>query len=383
MASIFNKNPPFCRWLPIEFLFFFIISLFLPIWIFRLISHFLSSHHQNVLSKLLFMDLSSPWYLYLPLMAIIGYLSWRLFPSFLRISDRIIHTSPFFYHFPHGIYFGLFISLIFGIIEYLPDFQNTFLFTGDFIICPIIAAVLIWIIEAELVIKQKLIALSSSESTNSLWILDERPIGPNICDDLQHYRIASEIQRIVLGNTGNNGRVIALYGRNGSGKTSILNLLEMNLAQFPGISTGRFEAYNYRSEKEITKAFFGALSGLLCKKAILPKVSGIPDRYLDLIYGFSGITSPLKLIAQSVHDFISKAYNTEDMRSIFNWYLSRQNKRVVLIVDDIDRCSIRSRHLLLQLMNTIGRINNLYFIISASQNEMLSQPDPTLVSLID
>lgn len=378
-----QKYPPFCRWLFIEFFLVFIISTFLLIWIYGKVWLFLSLNQQFFLSKILFSDISLSWYFPLLLMAVIVFFSWRFIPVLVGFSSRIIHTPFIFYHYVHGIFLGLLVSLVVAFFRYLSDFQNVFFFCGDFLVLSVIASIIIWLIERKL--KKRVVEKNGSSSVgsgNPLWLLDERPIASEEADLFQHKRIASEIERVIFGNTGINGRVIALYGRNGSGKTSILNLLE-NVLHNKGVSVGRLEPYSFRSEKEISKAFFGLLSGLLCQNAILPKVSTIPDKYLSLFYGFTGLTSPIRLFVQSVHDYLSKTYNAEYLRSIFNWYLSERNERLLVIIDDIDRCSVRSRHLLFQLINTIGRINNLYFIISASPNELLGQKEPTLISLVD
>jgi hypothetical protein len=81
--------------------------------------------------------------------------------------------------------------------------------------------------------------------------------------------------------------------------------------------------------------------------------------------------------------FVFWPKDTSEIRALFEHYLSEHSDKMVVIVDNIDRCSYRSRYLLLQLMNGVGRIRNLHYVISASAEEMLGVEEPRLVSVVD
>lgn len=71
------------------------------------------------------------------------------------------------------------------------------------------------------------------------------------------------------------------------------------------------------------------------------------------------------------------------LQAHLNMLLELLDIKIIMLIDDLDRCSIKKRYLLFQLINTIGKMNNIYFILAASPNELLKVNEPHLVSLVE
>ena len=174
-----------------------------------------------------------------------------------------------------------------------------------------------------------------------------------------------------------------MYGRNGSGKTSIINLLKESLHNQKNISFVDFEPFKYNNQSEITKSFYESIKLLINKDFFLPGVWRLSDKYYDL---FTGVTSsPLLgfLNINKMFEFFRRKETFDNLQIVISKYLSDLNIKCVVVIDNIDRCSLKNRYLLFQLISTIGKTKNLFYLIAASEYEMLSAEDPQPVTIVD
>lgn len=342
------------------------------------------SHSDSWITYIYFFDLTVHWEFSLLLIALISYAFWKFLKNAVPIYYKLIKT-PFDLKFSlHGWWFGFTVSTISIILIHFCELQRVVLFSGDYVMSAAVIGLTLYLLDRFILSKTAPKRPIVTPENNPLHILlDEKPIEDIESDQFQHNTVVAEIKRIIDGETGQGGKVIALYGRNGTGKTSILNLLRKTLNESEKIKVVQFDPYKYKSDREMTKGFFDALTSSLNENALLPGITNITEDYLSLIYGLKGTASFFELTFKHIGEMLFKPKTHEELKEIIEWYLTRLDLRVVLIIDNLDRCSIKNRHLVFQLINTVGRVNNLYFIIAASHNEILASQETTLVSLVE
>ncbi|MDO8445241.1 MAG: P-loop NTPase fold protein [Deltaproteobacteria bacterium] len=373
----------FSRCFYIEFFSSFVIAFLLPTAVFYLINLYAISHPESWLTHIIFFDLTVYWVFPLLLIAIISSAFWKFLKNAVPIYSKLLNTPPNLIFSLHGWWFGFTASTIFILTMYFCDLQSVLFFSGDYVAFAIVIGLILYLLDKSILSKPAKNKSIATQGSNPLYILDEQPIEDIESDQLQHDKVVEEIKRIVDGETGQCGKVIALYGRNGSGKTSILKLLSKTLNESGEVKVVQFDPYKYKSDREMTKGFFDALTSSLNESALLPGITNIREDYLSLIYGLKGTASFFELTFKHLGEMLFKPKTHDDLKKNIEWYLSRFNLRMVLIIDNLDRCSIKNRQSVFQLINTVGKVNNLYFIIAASHNELLASQETTLVSLVE
>lgn len=155
--------------------------------------------------------------------------------------------------------------------------------------------------------------------------------------------------------------VISLTGKWGSGKTTLLNILESKLDRDKFIIINNFKAWKYNNEviliyeliDEILQSLEINFSALEMNKVVNATISFLSSK--------SNID--LKFI-------ISNNKSIENMKKIINSYLEHNDKRVVFIIDNLERTSENNILVILKAISTIFDIDRFIFILSYDEIEM-------------
>lgn len=175
-------------------------------------------------------------------------------------------------------------------------------------------------------------------------------------------------------SSGNAGVASFLYGANGRGKTYVLNLLEEKIRkEKQNIRVVRFNPWEYTSESELITAFFSAITDTLSKDYLIGDLVTIPTEFTSLIKGSHSWLGPLALALQIFH----RSQTFEAMSKTMKDRASELEIRIVMFIDDLDRCSPEIKKLLFQLLNHADRLKNfLHIIVAASAQELLALNAP-------
>ncbi len=139
-------------------------------------------------------------------------------------------------------------------------------------------------------------------------------------------------------------------------KSSVLNLLEQEHIEWNyNFLLYKFNPWNYE-KKELVERFFIDLGKLLWKT----EFTKLTYRYLDLIWWlhdkFKIVTNILKLI------FWEKTLeNIKD--DIWN-YLSEVDKKIIIVIDDLDRCEPEEVIITLNLIKNLWNFQNIIYLVS-------------------
>ena len=172
------------------------------------------------------------------------------------------------------------------------------------------------------------------------------------------------------------GTTISLHGPWGSGKSSVVNLVRTALTEQdrpPIIS--EFKCWWYRGEEALALAFLQNLNSILCKtfedkvKDLIPKIGR------NLLQAGPVISSAIALTpAGSFSPFINKTFDftkrffpaddsLELMFHKLSEILAKQDRRFLIIIDDIDRLDPDEGLAIFRLVKSVGRLPNVMYLL--------------------
>lgn len=155
--------------------------------------------------------------------------------------------------------------------------------------------------------------------------------------------------------------VIALFGEFGSGKTSVLNLLREHLLGKAIIVS--FNTWLPGSQQTLTSYLMADIASECQKHYVVPGLGGSTRRFANALSKSMPILSglPELLPATTQRDDI------EALRSA----LGRLPKRVVVLLDELDRMEKKEIRTLLKVVRGISSLPNLSFVCAAERNKLV------------
>ncbi|MEP2280144.1 P-loop NTPase fold protein [Maribacter sp.] len=217
-------------------------------------------------------------------------------------------------------------------------------------------------------------------------ITNELPIKLKKDDLLNYYPFAVKIKEIIQGYSNNSSPLtIGIYGKWGTGKTSLLNLLERHIELFQKDKDDKlfikfhYNPWLYQSKEEMLFDFFNTLSRkLIYSEDEFLKKAGTSvlkySRYLESIRlsvsgGIpnlfnAGITvEPYKILKALGEDIKGEKKSLEEMKGDIDDALESSNKKIIIFIDDIDRLDKEEIFMLFKLIKTNADFKNLVFVI--------------------
>ncbi len=177
----------------------------------------------------------------------------------------------------------------------------------------------------------------------------------------------------------NQSMTVGLYGTWGSGKTSIINIAKeyLNSKYENDVIIVEFNPWIFSSVESLHMAFFNSLAVKLHKKL---KTRG--QEVGEAIQKYGQLTDPIgsavgmlqpqvkslaKIIGQVISVFGSALNKTEDINAIrvkVNTILASSGKRVVVVIDDIDRLDKDEVHQVFKLVKNVAHFKNVSYLLS-------------------
>ncbi len=205
-------------------------------------------------------------------------------------------------------------------------------------------------------------------------------------DLLNYYPFAKKIQQIIQGYSNNSEPLtIGIYGKWGTGKTSLLNLIEKNIEIFHKEKGDKpymkfhYNPWVYQTKEEMLFDFFETLSRKLnysgnenLKKAgkLIKKYS----RYLKAVklsasVGIpkvfnAGISiEPYEILKRLGEDLEGEEKSLDELKTEIDDALKLSNKKIIIFIDDIDRLDKDEIFTLFKLIKINADFKNLIFIV--------------------
>ena len=195
---------------------------------------------------------------------------------------------------------------------------------------------------------------------------NDSPIKYKNQDKLNRTKFADSIAASIINlPQKSDSIVIGLMGGWGTGKSSLLNLVENNLKGY--VEVLRFNPWNYYSQQILFSSFFDELIGCLNLNS---KFYALFQKYKYKIIG-SGIALAntiqpgVGLLNNFVPDSEYKTLN--DIKNKLDELFKKQCKTVV-IIDDIDRLNPNEVKQIFQLVKSLADFPNLIYVLAFDRN---------------
>lgn len=195
----------------------------------------------------------------------------------------------------------------------------------------------------------------------------DRPITRREEDRFDRWPFSERITSTIGDRKDPSSLVIGIYGVWGDGKTSVLNLMEEAFKAYGDIILIRFNPWLFESEAQLLKGFFETLADAL-GKSLTTKVEELGESLRK--YGHLLSVALPGASLQALGEELSSV-KLDELRERIEHILSESKRRVVVLIDDIDRLDRQEVHAILKLVKLSAGFKNTVYIL-AFDDEMVA-----------
>lgn len=199
---------------------------------------------------------------------------------------------------------------------------------------------------------------------NGLILIKEKEVDYDL---LERGNIINKLYEVV--NKCYNGEkfVLSLQGEWGSGKTTIINNFKKLIKDDSNIIIiDDFDPWSYEDEQAMFKGMFDSIMKKIGINFSIRDISNFLNFYIDAIFNNSKYENKYK-IAKKYYLDIDKS---NKLKLIINTYLKNNNKKILFIIDNIERADKDNINLLFKLVNNIFNFDNVIYLLSFDDNRM-------------
>lgn len=182
------------------------------------------------------------------------------------------------------------------------------------------------------------------------------------------------------------GLVIGLFGKWGSGKTSVINMVTEELKQIAGVEEKgnkkepiivNFNPWNYPKYSDLMTLFLNNLKLILCKEEseAKKKIGEFISEYTEVlevcslvpIIG-SAVTPILKTLFGNIGKKLKNDKDLSEIREQIEKELKGQGQKILVVIDDIDRLTNTQIVDILHLVKCVAGFPKLIYILSMDRD---------------
>lgn len=216
----------------------------------------------------------------------------------------------------------------------------------------------------------------------------DKPITTCNEDKLDRTNFVDSLANDIINYKDKESLTIGLYGKWGSGKTSILNLVENKLKE-KKYKIIKFNPWNFKDQDELIQAFFKEMYQQLNyvdESKFFTKFSFFFSRifhllsfckYIPNVAPYAVVLAPLiKEYATLLNNLTYKKSLEEVKRKIETALRKinkkKQNKKIIVFIDDIDRLNDKEITQIFQLSKLVANFENVIYILSFDKDVVVS-----------
>lgn len=211
----------------------------------------------------------------------------------------------------------------------------------------------------------------------------DKPIENSEQDLLGRITFSKQLGEAINSYAGKDGLVLGLFGKWGTGKTSILNMVVNEINQLSKDEDNRpiivnFSPWNYTDKDNLISLFFRVLKNKLdldkdeekrkkIGKALTDYSDALDALSLVPMIG-SGLAALLKTIAKAQGAELSKDVDIDTTKEHLEKVLDDTNQKIIVIIDDIDRLTNTQIKDIFQLVKQVGNFPNIIYVLSMDRD---------------
>lgn len=219
----------------------------------------------------------------------------------------------------------------------------------------------------------------------------EKPIISKNEDLLGREKVANNLAREIKYYKNKDSLTIGIVGKWGSGKTSFINMVLENFKGNDNYIVIKFNPWNISSRKQLISDFFLQLSNNLKKENVSGEIISTIGKSLGTLSKFFkplGFIPPLSVlstigdITEKASEFIneyveSEKEDLETMKRKIDTELEELGKKLLIVIDDIDRLCDDEIREIFQLVKSIADFKNTIYILSYDREIVTKALDKT------
>src|SRR6266567_1074293 len=208
-------------------------------------------------------------------------------------------------------------------------------------------------------------------------MLPDDPIATKEKDLLHRYPLASRIAGMINRFEGNESLVIGIEGEWGTGKTSFINLILEDLRRANTLLI-KFNPWNFSDQNELIKDFFDSLVDALKRtggKEGEARAKRIKE-YASKLLKQSEVTLSPEISALFLNIKLGEVRRTggeeplEKQKETINKLLKELGKRIIIVIDDIDRLDSYETKLIFKLVKMTANFANTIFLLAYDRGKV-------------
>jgi hypothetical protein len=198
-------------------------------------------------------------------------------------------------------------------------------------------------------------------ATPTLEFSNDRPLSSKSDDKLNRAPFAERVAGVLRGLPKGAGLVVGIHGPWGDGKTTVLNMLQADLDADGATATVEFNPWRFTDEPAMLAGFFRVLAGVIRTK-LTTKGEDIAG-WVEKIGRYASVVDDRFGKAGEVAGTKAEA-SLEDLRSRLSEALAKADKRIIVLVDDIDRLDKHETHTLFRLIKACADFPNVCYVLA-------------------
>lgn len=206
----------------------------------------------------------------------------------------------------------------------------------------------------------------------------DKPIVTKDEDLLGRSIFSNKLAKAIYEYEDDSGLVIGLFGKWGTGKTSVINMAEEELLRLSKTDDNKplivkFSPWNYSNQDNLISLFFHSLNNKLQNsnnEKLKEKIGDFLKNYADAVDGLAVIPAIgpvlapiLKTILKLKGDKLTKAPDLEESKEELKKALLKISSKIVVVIDDIDRLNNSQIRDIFQLVKQVGDFPNVIYVL--------------------
>lgn len=203
----------------------------------------------------------------------------------------------------------------------------------------------------------------------------DRPITHRQYDRLNRAAFADRIAGVLRGLPKGTGLVVGIHGPWGDGKTTVLNLLRTELSSNDAIVVRDFNPWRLTDDEAMFRGFFSTLTEAIgaSLSTTFERAKAGAGKWTKRARWITKLLGRISKSAETVDDLLARfgevvasgdSLGLEELRSRIVTRLEQSAKRIVVLIDDLDRLDKHETHTLFRLIKACADFPNLCYVLA-------------------
>ncbi len=201
---------------------------------------------------------------------------------------------------------------------------------------------------------------NNSISNEELILLEEKALTNKKDDLLDISLFVDSIEDSLLQCKPKETFVISLIGKWGCGKTSVINLLKNKINNGNDAIIDTFNPWKYDNKLSLFEGFYNYIFKALDKNYGYFNYKNLLKKYENIIFNL--IKDKTKISLDNIFSW-SDEKDIEEIKNNINDCISFNSKKIIVVIDDIDRLDKEQVLLVFKTIKTLFDFNNIVYVL--------------------